>query len=104
MGPLKRKWARFVLVMLAVGVACLSVSALIRPDFPGGIYLHDSVRVIKILLRAFGWSGLATAAVYGSRLRCPHCGRGLSLPRWRPGRRRFCAVCGKPLVCDDEAF
>jgi hypothetical protein len=35
-------------------------------------------------------------------LACPNCGKGVAVPRWKPGKRGYCSCCGQPFVFDDE--
>ena len=94
---LSRKWARIICVLL--------ILAVLFALFPAGVYhLAGGRSPDWYLLGALGALGCLAAGVIlrFRRLACPHCGRGLAIPRWKAGRRDYCPVCGRPFRWDDE--
>lgn len=97
---LDRKPARRAMLLLAAGLLCLAVAAMIPTGFPHlRIWGPDEeLRYAKLLLTLAG-AGLLLAAwrLCARRLRCPACHKG-GVPPWlKPGGVRYCRSCGAAL-------
>lgn len=88
---LSRKWARAWWVCL-FGFFLSWVLGHIAPNWPTA-----ALCLAGLALCMAGW-------VYCRlKLRCPYCGRGTpTTPAFWPSEKRYCPVCGKPFVYDDE--
>lgn len=92
--------ARRAMFLLAAGLLCLAVAAMIPTGFPHlRIWGPDEeLRYAKLLLTLAG-AGLLLAAwrLCSLKLRCPACRKG-SVPPWlKPGAVRYCRSCGAAL-------
>ena len=92
--------ARRAMFLLAAGLLCLAVAAMIPTGFPHPrIWRPDEeLRYAKLLLTLAG-AGLLLAAwrLCARRLRCPACHKG-GVPPWlKPGGVRYCRSCGAAL-------
>ena len=92
--------ARRAMFLLAAGLLCLAVAAMIPTGFPHPrIWRPDEeLRYAKLLLTLAG-AGLLLAAwrLCSLKLRCPACRKG-SVPPWlKPGAVRYCRSCGAAL-------
>lgn len=92
--------ARRAMFLLAAGLLCLAVAAMIPTGFPHPrIWRPDEeLRYAKLLLTLAGAGLLAGAwRLCARRLRCPACHKG-GVPPWlKPGGVRYCRSCGAAL-------
>ena len=94
---LKRKYARLIIVLLAVDVLLvLLVPLLFRWDAPV-FWVTAGVCAVVTL-------SLLIPYLRMRLLLCPHCGRGVAQPYWNAGtgHEQFCVKCGQPFVFDDD--
>ena len=97
MEKLKRKYARLCLVFLAMTLIFVAMP----------VVMCDFLDLDAALWGRLGVGGAVICMVLiwyvrNCCLRCPHCGRGLAVPRWNAGERRYCSSCGEPFIFDDE--
>lgn len=84
------KWARIGFVLI---VACL-----------GTMLLSFFAPTLRLLFLGFGLAlVLACIGIYirFHYLRCPHCGEAACPPRWDPGEKFHCPICGATFLFDD---
>ena len=94
---LKRKYARLIIILLALDVLFVLLGhLLVRWYAPAFLVIADACAIVTLsLLTPYLWLRL---------LLCPHCGRGVARPYWRASEshQQFCTKCGKPFVFDDD--
>ncbi len=102
---LDRKPARRAMLLLAAGLLCLTVAAMIPTGFPHqGIWGPDEeLRYMKLILTLVGGGVLLAAwQLCVRKLRCPVCHKG-GVPPWlKVGGIRYCRSCGAALTFRDE--
>ena len=92
---LQRRWARVSIVLVISGAGCTLFGWLMgRVVYP--LEAADRLTFLGLALVA------AALTIQLTSMRCPYCGKGKTLPRWNPGKRYYCAFCGKPFLFDDE--
>ena len=94
---LKRKYARLIIVLLAVNLLLvLLVPLLVRWYAPAFLVIADACVIVTL--------SMLTPYLRLRLLLCPHCGRGVARPYWRASEshQQFCPKCGKPFVFDDD--
>ena len=95
---LKRKYARLIIVLLAVDVLLVLLGSLLfRWYAPTFLVIADACVITTL--------SLLTPYLRMRLLLCPHCGRGVARPYWKASEshEQFCAKCGKPFVFDDDS-
>ena len=94
---LKRKYARLIIVLLAVDVLLVFlVPLLFRWDAPVFLVTADACALVTL--------SLLIPYLRMRLLLCPHCGRGVAQPYWNAGEahEQFCVKCGQLFIFDDE--
>ena len=94
---LKRKYARLIIVLLAVNLLLvLLVPLLVRWYASAFLVIADACVIVTL--------SMLTPYLRLRLLLCPHCGRGVARPYWRANEshQQFCTKCGKPFVFDDD--
>jgi hypothetical protein len=94
---LQRKWARVICVLLMLTCLCMFLP----------VVAYDLLDADSILWGCIGVGGTLICFSVSIYLRwkflaCPNCGKGVAVPRWKPGKRGYCSCCGQPFVFDDE--
>lgn len=94
---LKRKYARLIIVLLAVELLlAVLLPLLFRWEAPTFLAVADACVLVTLCL--------LTPYLRMRLLLCPHCGRGVARPYWKDNEshEQFCVKCGKPFVFDDD--
>lgn len=84
---LKRKWSRFCAVLLGLTVVFIALPVVMCELLEADLAVWGRLGIIGAV------GGMAAiTAVRHYCLRCPNCGQGMAVPRWKGGKRRYCPL------------
>ncbi len=97
MKRLERKWARVCILLIVLTILCMFIPLVVYCFAGAVVLIWMQIGMIGAVLC------LAAAVVLRVwHLSCPNCGRGIAPVQWKPGKRYYCSLCGKPFLYDDE--